>query len=158
MGRILGLDFGTKRIGAALSDPRGRIATPLEVYSRRTPELDARHYRGLIEQEGVERLVVGLPVHSSGREGKSAESARSWGLWLAGVTGLPVTFMDERYTTAEAESRLQEGGLRARARKARRDMIAALILLQDYLDAGAPGEMGPPGPLDDAPRPPEPDR
>lgn len=151
MGRILALDFGTRRVGAALSDPRWRIATPLEVHERRSPDLDARHYRALVEDEGVERLVVGLPVHTSGREGESAALARAWGDWLARATGLPVVFLDERYTTSEAEHALRAQGLNKRDRQARRDMVAAQILLQAYLDAGAPLEIPAASALDDPP-------
>ena len=71
-GRVLALDFGTKRVGAALSDSTWSIATPLETYVRQAPEADARHYRRLADEEGVERVVVGLPVHLSGRLGQTA--------------------------------------------------------------------------------------
>ena len=148
MPRTLGLDFGTRRVGAALSDPRGLIATPLEVYERRNAALDAAHYRELTEREGVERIVVGLPVHTSGREGDLAALAREFGGWLAGITGLAVTFHDERYTSREADDALRTTGLNARGRKARRDMLAAQILLQAYLDAGSPEAETPPLPLD----------
>lgn len=148
-GRVLALDFGTKRVGAALSDSSWSIATPLETYVRQATESDARHYRRLVEEEGVERLVVGLPAHLSGRLGKAADLARAWGQWLGGVTGLPVVFVDERYTTVEAEAALHDAGMKTKARKDRRDMVAATILLQGYLDAGAPLVTVPPAPLDD---------
>lgn len=138
MGRILGLDFGLKRVGAALSDPRKRIATPLEVYQRRDDRLDAKHYRDLVEEEGVERLVVGLPVHIGGGESELSTRARQWGAWLSSACGVPVMFQDERYTSVDAESILRDLGHKARDRKARRDMLAAQILLQQYLDAGCP--------------------
>jgi putative Holliday junction resolvase len=89
---------------------------------------------------------VGLPVHLSGREGSKAAAARSFGKWLAEMTGLPVTFWDERFTTVEAESYLWAAGLTHRRRKDRRDQVAAQILLQAYLDAGCPAEQTP-GPL-----------
>src|SRR4051794_16701281 len=98
MPRILGLDFGTKRVGAAVSDPRRMIATPLEVYERRDQVQDARHYRSVVDENEVDRIVIGLPVHLAGREGKSAALARNWGDWLASVTGLTVVYYDERYT------------------------------------------------------------
>src|SRR5690349_18467661 len=101
--RSLGLDFGLKRVGAAVSDPRGRIATPLEVYARKGNERDARHYRELVRAHEIEQLVIGLPLHISGREGDSAAQAREWGAWLAEVTGLPVVFHDERYSSVDAE-------------------------------------------------------
>jgi len=138
MPRILGLDFGTRRIGAALSDHRGLIASPLEVYERRTPTLDGQHYRKLVELEGVERLVVGLPYHTGGEEGDLAHLCREFASWLSEALKLPVSFQDERYSSVEAEETLRAGGLKSRDRKARRDMIAAQILLQTYLDAGCP--------------------
>jgi putative Holliday junction resolvase len=149
--RILGLDFGTRRVGAALSDPRRLIATPLEVYERRSPERDARHYREVIETEGVDRIVVGLPLHTGGGEGESARSARDWGAWIARETGLIVVFFDERYTTADAEAVLKSQGLRLKDRKAKRDMLAARLLLQNYLDAGCPETEAPALPIEDAP-------
>jgi putative holliday junction resolvase len=148
MSRILGLDFGTRRVGAALSDPRGLIATPLEVYERRNATLDAAHYRQLVEREGVERIVIGLPVHTSGREGDLAALARAFGEWLAGVANLPVTYYDERYSSREADEALRSTGLNASGRKARRDMLAAQILLQAFLDAGSPESESPALPLD----------
>lgn len=149
MPRVLGLDFGTKRVGAAISDGSGRLATPLEVYERQGDRVDARHYRRLVEDEGVERLVVGLPVHTTGGEGRTTDLARRWGKWLAEVTGLPVVFRDERFTSVEAEHLLQDAGLKASQRKRKIDMIAATLLLQAYLDAGCPETTADPGPLDD---------
>lgn len=149
--RILGLDFGTRRVGAAMSDPRRMIATPLEVYERRTPERDARHYRELIENEGISRIVVGLPLHTGGGEGESAGLAREWGAWIGQVTGLTVVFFDERYTTSDAEEVLKSQGLRLKDRKARRDMLAARLLLQNYLDAGCPETERPALPIEDHP-------
>ena len=80
---ILGLDFGTRRIGAAVSDPGRTIAFPLELHERRGPDGDARHYRELVKENDVDRIVVGLPLHTSGREGQLASSARTFGEWLA---------------------------------------------------------------------------
>lgn len=138
MGRVLGIDFGVKRVGAAISDPGGSIATPLEVYERRDPVQDARHYKKLVAEDEIERIVIGLPVHTTGREGESALKARAWGAWLAEATGLPVYYYDERYTTVLAEDLLIEVGFSRHKRKGMRDMLAARILLQNYLDAGCP--------------------
>jgi putative Holliday junction resolvase len=152
MGRVLGLDFGTKRIGAALSDPRRLIATPLEVYARRTPVREATHFQQLVEDEGVDRIVVGLPLHTGGGEGDLAVLARAWGAWLSDVTHRPVHFYDERYTSVDAEQLLRSHGLRMKDRQARRDMLAAQIFLQSYLDAGCPETELPAMPLMDPPR------
>jgi putative Holliday junction resolvase len=138
VARVLGLDFGTRRVGAAVSDPRRAIATPLEVYERRDAAQDARHYRRLVAEHEVDRVVIGLPLHVGGREGTSAARARTFGDWLAAATGVPVVYVDERYTTVDAEDALIAAGLRRSKRKGLRDMLAAQILLQNYLDAGCP--------------------
>lgn len=149
MGRILALDFGLKRVGAAISDRDRAIASPLEVYSRRNEPLDASHYKALVSEEEVDRIVIGLPVHTSGQASAMSEQARTWGKWLERVCGREVVFFDERYTTNEAESRLLEAGLRGKALKSRRDMLAAQILLSSYLEAGCPRNVADPGPLED---------
>jgi putative holliday junction resolvase len=145
--RILALDFGTRRVGAAVCDPERSMAFPLEVYDRRGPDLDARHYRDLAAANDVERIVVGLPIHTTGREGRLATAARSFGDWLAEVTRLPVVYFDERYTSIEAEQRLIDARLTRQKRKALRDKLAAQIMLQSYLDAGCPQAPAPPGAL-----------
>ncbi len=149
MGRILGLDFGLRRVGAAVSDPARSIASPLEVYERRDARQDARHYETLIREHDIERIVVGLPVHTSGREGQLAALARQWGSWLMTVAGLPVMYHDERYTSVEADNLMIESGLKRQKRKSLRDKVAAQILLQDYLDAGSPLNEAVAGPLAD---------
>ncbi len=151
MTRVLGLDFGTRRVGAAVSDPGRSIATPLEVYERRDWSRDAAHYRHLIREHDVDKIVVGLPLHTGGGESESSTLARRWGAWLARETGLPVVFFDERYTTVEAEDVLRSAGLKPKARQAKRDMLAARLLLQNYLDAGCPDTEGPASPLLDSP-------
>jgi putative Holliday junction resolvase len=137
-GRLLGVDYGQVRVGLAVSDPDRKIAFPLDTYTRRKPEQDAAYFRTLAAEESVVGLVVGLPVHLDGREGQKAAEVRAFGTWLAGVTGLPVVYWDERFTTVEAESALWSAGLTHKQRKARRDRVAAQILLQAYLDAGCP--------------------
>jgi putative Holliday junction resolvase len=149
MSRILALDFGTKRVGAALSDPDRSIATPLEVYERRSANLDTAHYRGIVADHGVGLLVVGLPAFNDGSEGGSAERARAWGRSLSEAAGVPVVFFDERYTTVEAEELMRSHGVKAARRKALIDMMAAQMLLQAYLDAGCPVDPAPPGALED---------
>jgi putative Holliday junction resolvase len=151
MTRVLGLDFGTRRVGAAVSDPGRSIATPLEVYVRRDWSRDGAHYRNLIREHDVDRIVVGLPLHTGGGESESSTLARRWGAWLARETGLPVYFFDERYTTVDAEDVLRSAGLKLKDRRAKRDMLAARLLLQNFLDAGCPESEKPPEPLLDEP-------
>jgi putative Holliday junction resolvase len=150
MGRILGLDFGLRRVGAAISDPGRSIASPLEVYERGDEARDSRHYRLLVRENDIDLLVVGLPVHTTGREGELASHARRWGTWLGELTGLPVRYADERYTSVEADNMMMASGLKRQKRKALRDKLAAQILLQGYLDAGCPEGEPAPGPLNDA--------
>jgi putative Holliday junction resolvase len=145
-GRLLGVDYGTVRVGLAVSDPDRKIAFPLTTYTRRDRDADATWFREIVAQESISALVVGLPVHTTGREGQKAAEARAFGGWLAEVTGLPVFFYDERFTTVLAESALWEAGLTHKKRKARRDRVAAQMLLQTYLDAGCPTDAEP-GPL-----------
>ena len=139
-GRLLGVDYGNVRIGLAISDPDRKIASPLATYVRRNKDGDAQFFQQLVREEQVVVLVVGLPVHLSGQEGQSSAQARAFGKWLNAVTGLPTVLFDERFTTVEAEAHLLEAGLTSKRRKARRDRVAAQILLQSYLDAGCPSE------------------
>jgi putative Holliday junction resolvase len=146
--RLLGVDFGTVRVGLAVTDPERRIAFPLHTYLRRGPVKDAEYFREVVREEAIGALIVGLPVHLSGREGEKAGEARAFGKLLAEATGLPVVFWDERFTSVEAEGYLVSAGLTRGKRKARRDRVAAQILLQAYVDAGCPPEALPP-PLDE---------
>jgi putative holliday junction resolvase len=142
-GCLLGIDFGNVRIGLSLSDPDRKIAFPLETYTRRNREQDARYFRELAEAEEIGQIVVGLPVHLDGREGSKALEARRFGQWLGELTNLPIIFWDERFTTVEAEGYLWSAGLTHKRRKARRDQVAAQIMLQSFLDAGCPDEQTP---------------
>jgi putative Holliday junction resolvase len=141
--RLLGVDYGTVRVGLAICDSERIIASPLTTYARRDTGQDAAYFRKLIEDEEVGGLVVGLPVHCGGEEGIKAKEARAFGGWLAEVTGLPVAYFDERFTTKQAESALRQAGLSHQRRKDRRDRVAAQILLQAYLEAGCPTESRP---------------
>jgi putative Holliday junction resolvase len=147
-GRLLGVDFGSVRIGVAVSDVDRIIASPLAIHQREGPEQDARYFRGLVQEEAIAEIVLGLPVHLDGREGQKAIETRTFGKWLAETTGVPIIFWDERFSTVEAEGYLLAAGLTSKRRKARRDQVAAQILLQSYLDAGCPGEQ-PVRPLDE---------
>ena len=154
-GRIAGIDFGTVRIGIAITDPDGKIASPLENYTRRGQTHDAAHFRRLVIQEGVARFVVGLPVHLDGRESEKSVEARRFGQWLAEVTGMPVEFFDERFTSQEAEQVLRGAELTKKRRKKRLDMLAAQIMLAAYLESqGQAGDARAPWMIDDLSRKP----
>jgi putative holliday junction resolvase len=133
-GRLLGIDTGTKRVGLAISDADRIIASPLATLERQNAESDAQYFRALIASESVVGIIVGLPMHTDGREGVKAQEARAYGDWLAKITGLPVEYADERFTTLHAESALWDAGLTHQKRKDRRDRVAAQIMLQAYLD------------------------
>ena len=139
-GRVAGIDFGTVRIGIAVSDPGQSIASPLEIYTRRTPELDAKRFKHLAAEERIVLWVVGLPIHCDGRESQKSTEARRFGQWLTDVTGLPVEFFDERFTSVEAESLLLQAELTSKRRKKRLDMVAAQILLTAYLESPNKGQ------------------
>ena len=140
-GRLLGVDFGTVRIGLAITDADRVIASPLEIRERQGPDRDAAYFKALVEREQVGGLVVGLPLHTTGREGTKADEARAFGKWLGEETGLPVVFADERFSTAFAESALWAAGLTHKKRKARRDAVAAQVMLQAFIEAGCPPEV-----------------
>jgi len=139
--RYLGVDCGSKRVGLAVSDAAGILASPLEVVAR--AEAPAR-VAALVEELGIGGLVVGLPTGLSGGEGRSAEEARALGAELVAATGLPVQFVDERFTSRLAEDALIETGMRRRRRRATVDKVAAAVILQGFLDElakpGTPGQ------------------
>ena len=139
-GRLLGLDYGTKRVGLALSNIDQTIATPLETYLRRDEQQDARYLQKQVREYGVAGLVVGLPVHMSGDEGEKAREARAFGEWAAAVTKLPVCYTDERYTTALADEHLRDARVSPQKRKLLRDKLAAQILLQTFLESSRRGD------------------
>jgi len=140
-GRRVGVDVGEVRIGVAVSDPDGRLATPVETVSADTAALD-RIAQIVAEHEPIE-VVVGLPVSLSGREGPAAARVRAYAERLADrVHPVPVRMVDERLTTVSAERALRESGRKGRSRRAVVDQAAAVEILQSALDAertrGAP--------------------
>jgi putative Holliday junction resolvase len=138
---LLGVDFGTVRVGLAITDSDRIIASPLEIRERQGQERDAAYFRHVIEREEIGGLVVGLPIHTSGNEGVKSREARVFGKWLQEITGLAVVFADERFSTAFAESALWQAGLTHKKRKARRDAVAAQVMLQAFIEAGCPEEV-----------------
>ena len=143
--KIAGIDYGTVRIGVALADTTIGIASPFENYSRRTPQLDVDYFQRLTKEEKIGRFVVGLPVHLSGNESQKSTEARAFGEWLAGVTSIPVEYFDERFTTSEADELLSSVKFTKKQRQARRDQLAAQIMLAAYLEAGSRGQKSPGG-------------
>ena len=137
MAVLLGIDYGTVRVGIAISDPSQTIASPLETYNRRNTKLDANYFIDLVKLEKIVGLVVGLPVHMSGDESEKSREAVKFGKWLQQLTERPVIWVDERYTTSMAREMLSHSPLSGKKRKAQLDKLAAQILLATYLESGA---------------------
>lgn len=139
MARVIGIDYGTVRVGVAISDPLATIARPLP-YLPATPR---RHLLGglgrLVRENDVDTIVVGLPRHMSGEEGESAEAARELGERIAAKLGVNVEYIDERLSSAAAERRLVEADLSRAKRKEKIDSLAAAMILQTWLDREAGG-------------------
>jgi putative Holliday junction resolvase len=136
--RVLGIDFGARRIGLAISDEDGRVATPHSTLDRRSDAAAARAIADLARREGVGALVVGEPVNLDGTRGPAAARARAFAARLARESALPCELVDEALTTVEAARRLREAGVDPRRAPRRLDAIAAQILLQEALDRRAP--------------------
>lgn len=136
---LLGLDYGRKRIGIAVSTPLGTVH-PRERLERTTAEEDMESLAELLRDAGAEAIVIGLPHHMDGKTSDMEREVREFAAALAAVCGVPVFGADERLTTEAAESALRQTSKGWRDRKARRDSAAACIVLQDYLDAPARGE------------------
>lgn len=133
----MGLDLGSKTCGVALSDTTGSLATGLEII-RREKENHLRKTLARIEEiiveYGVKHIVLGLPLNMDGTEGERAKLSRDFKDKLERRTGLPVTLMDERLTTVEADEIMADNGIKGKDKKKYVDMIAASVILQDYLD------------------------
>ncbi len=133
--RALGIDFGERRIGLALSDPAGRFALPHGVIERSNDRDAVAAIARLVAAERIELLVVGEPRRpSDGAAGEAAERVRAFAAKLAHATGLAVEWVDETLTSHEAAARLRAAGAPKRAQRQRLDAIAAQILLQEALD------------------------
>ncbi|MEU2349964.1 Holliday junction resolvase RuvX [Modestobacter sp. NPDC049651] len=134
-GRRLGVDVGTVRVGVALSDPTGLIASPLETVRRAKDKRDLDHLASLVVTHEVVEVVVGLPRHLSGASGRSAQDATTYAQELARRIGeVPVHMVDERLSTVTAASHLRAGGIDARRQRSVIDQAAAVVILQTYLD------------------------
>lgn len=151
-GRRIGVDVGTVRVGVAVSDQDGLLATPVTTLARDADGAadQTRLAELALEHEAVE-LVVGLPRSLSGREGPAAQAARAYAETLAAlVAPLPVRLVDERLTTVSAQQHLRRSGVRERQGRGVVDQVAAVVILQHALDSErssgrAPGELVPPG-------------
>jgi len=134
-GRRLGVDVGTVRVGVALSDATGTLASPLMTLRRAKDQSDLDRLAGLVVTEEVVEVVVGLPRHLSGASGASARDASAYAASLASRIGdVPVHLVDERLSTVTAASHLRAGGIDARRQRSVIDQAAAVVILQSHLD------------------------
>jgi putative holliday junction resolvase len=134
-GRVLGLDPGERRIGVALSDELGLLASPLMILERRSRASDVAAIVDLVRAHGVTEIAVGHPKTLRGEIGPQARRAERFADEVARAVGVPVRLWDERYSTVEGAERLAHGGKRPRGRRPHPDAAAAAVILQGYLDS-----------------------
>jgi putative Holliday junction resolvase len=133
MARVLGLDVGDSRIGVALSDPLGMLASPLTIITRRDIEADIEAIMAIVRQREIETIIVGLPFSMNGSEGVQAQKVRDFATALSSRTDVPVRFQDERLSTIQAMRVIK--GARKTGPGTRYDAAAAALILQAYLDS-----------------------
>lgn len=137
--RVLGLDIGAARVGVAVSDPAGAVASPVTVLDARALARDVRPLARIVEDYEAEALVVGLPVTLAGDEGPQAAEVRAVAERFGVALGLPVEYHDERLSSAEARRLMREAGMSEREQRGSVDKVAAAIVLQGWLDARSGG-------------------
>ena len=132
--RSLGLDIGDRRIGIALSDPGGKLASPFTIINCEDDTADVEAITDIISQQRVKQVIVGLPRSMDGSLGRQAEKVKAFTRKLCSHTEVPVEFRDERLTTVSAKRLMREANTGKTKRKARYDAMAAALILQGYLD------------------------
>ena len=132
---MVGIDYGTVRIGLAICDPTRHWVNPLTTYNRRTERLDADYFKQVVSREGVAGWVIGLPIHCDGQESQKSAEVRAFATWLQALTGLPYRFVDERFSTAMATRLLRPAELTRKKTKANIDRVAAMVILESFLEA-----------------------
>jgi putative Holliday junction resolvase len=139
-GPILGIDLGEKRIGLAVSDPEGSIAFPAGFLVSQGRPKDVAALCEMVEERGIVRIVVGLPIHLDGRPSPGSQAARSFADALGEATGIPVDVLDERWTSQAAELSLSESKGGRKKRREAVDAVAATLLLRTYLERQFPSQ------------------
>ena len=132
--RILGLDYGERRIGLAISDPLGITAQGLDPLFRNDREKEVRALRTIVETRTVELIVIGMPMRMDGTTGRQARRVEKFAQELRDRLGIPVETWDERLTTVEAERILREDPRKRARKKGLADRLAAVFILQGYMD------------------------
>ena len=138
MSRFLGIDYGTVRIGLALSDPTGILASPLPFLENQAPQQVTNALSELIQTHQIAGLVIGLPRNMDGTYGPSAQKVRDFIAQIQKSISLPVTQIDERLTTAQASKQLSGIGLNQKDLRKKVDSSSACLILQQYLDRNTP--------------------
>jgi putative Holliday junction resolvase len=138
VSRILGIDYGTVRIGLALSDPTGTLASPLPFLENQSPQQVTTALSELIQTHQIEGLVIGLPRNMDGTYGPSAQKVRDFIAQIQKSISLPITPIDERLTTAQASKQLSGIGLNQKQLRKKIDSSSACLILQQYLDRNTP--------------------
>jgi len=136
-GRLLGIDYGTVRVGVSVSDLFQKLASPLHNYQRVSRTADEQFFLKQVREYEVVGFVVGLPLHMNGDESDKSREARGYGKWLHSLTKLPVAFQDERLSSAQAKVLLHSADLTQKQRRSRIDKLAAQIILQTWLNRRA---------------------
>lgn len=133
--RILGIDYGDRNVGLALSDALGVSAQPLMTYRLTDREAEDRaFFQVLIRKHEIGRIVLGFPLRMDGSPGTRVEKTRAFAAWLTSFAGIPVDYWDERLTTQQALGLIHEQKVRQKSKKAVLNQISAAIILQGYLD------------------------
>lgn len=145
-GVRLGVDVGKARVGVAVCDREGLLATPVATLAR--PDADERSFRLLVEEYGAVEIVVGLPLSLSGGDTASTTDAREFAAAVAGWTGVPVRLVDERLSTVSAQRALRDAGRRTKGSRPVIDQVAAVIILQNALDHERSAGLPPGAPVD----------
>ncbi|MBK6691095.1 MAG: Holliday junction resolvase RuvX [Myxococcales bacterium] len=138
MPRVCALDLGASRVGVAVSDELGLLAHPRGVFDGKDQRKLLQAVKALADDEALDRILVGLPLHMSGREGEGAKRARMLAQAIANATGLEVELLDERLTTVEAKRSLRDSGVHGKKAKAHIDEASAVVMLQAWLDTRRP--------------------
>lgn len=132
--RLLGIDFGDKRIGLAVSDKLQFTAQGLGQYQVKNKKEDKIFFQNLISKFDIEEIVIGFPLRMDGTEGTRAEKTKEFARWLEKILNLPITFWDERLTTQQASRILDQQKIRKKSKKDLKDQISAVIILASYME------------------------
>ena len=133
--RTLGIDYGDRKIGLAISDQLGITAQPLTSYRRKNKKEDAAFFKSLVSGYEIKEVIVGLPLRMDGSSGTRADKTREFAVWLEHTLNLPVHFWDERLTTKQANKLLSQQKISPKDKKDIEDQVSAVIILSTYLES-----------------------